>query len=522
MLTGPERERSHEHKLSVAMWLVPALAALALSLFEIGARSLWLDEAATVSIAGQPIGALGSALAHEGGNMLGYYALVHVLVGWFGSGSVAIRLPSAIGAAATAGITAALGRRLFGQSVGWIAGALAAISLTLVYWGQNARGYALMIAFTCGSFLFLIGLLKGERPVWRPWAGYVVCTTAAVYSGLEAGLVLPAQLILLAWRRGHARVLLGAVIGVGASCLPLAILAYNRGSGQLFWVPGPSFRTLKWVMQSLSSAGLEPNLFTGSGPALVFLTLGLVLAAAIRVLLAPRRAGRGADGWDIALVWIWLLVPMALDVAISEIGHSIFQARYMLVSLPAVALLLAWLLDGIWHAGAARRGRGLALRGVAAGLLAGLVALRILQLAPSYAKSTEPWRLATRYVAAQTRPGDCVAFYPLDARMPFRYYLGQRAPISVLPRLPWSQLRPYIERYDVPPAGSLGSRLLPCHRLWLVSSHAGASDGPPIARDHLRRYFSLLTRLELRYPNVAQASFGYAGIISVVLLSGRA
>ena len=58
---------------------VPAVVALALCLIELTTRSLWLDEAATVAIAGQHGSAFWHAAAHDGGNMLGYYALLHVL-----------------------------------------------------------------------------------------------------------------------------------------------------------------------------------------------------------------------------------------------------------------------------------------------------------------------------------------------------------------------------------------------------------------------------------------------------------
>ena len=70
---------------------VPAVVALALCLYELTTRSLWLDEAATVAIAGQHGSAFWHAAAHDGGNMLGYYALLHVLIGWFGDGAFVIR-----------------------------------------------------------------------------------------------------------------------------------------------------------------------------------------------------------------------------------------------------------------------------------------------------------------------------------------------------------------------------------------------------------------------------------------------
>ncbi|MGA8717633.1 MAG: hypothetical protein WB557_06480, partial [Solirubrobacteraceae bacterium] len=71
---------------------VPAIVALVLCLIELTTRSLWLDEAATVAIAGQHGSAFWSAAAHDGGNMLGYYAVLHVLIGWFGDGAFVIRL----------------------------------------------------------------------------------------------------------------------------------------------------------------------------------------------------------------------------------------------------------------------------------------------------------------------------------------------------------------------------------------------------------------------------------------------
>jgi len=77
-----------------------------------------------------------------------------------------------------------------------------------------------------------------------------------------------------------------------------------------------------------------------------------------------------------------------------------------------------------------------------------LVGGRALQLAPSYGVSPEPWQQASAYVLDRARPGDCVAFYPLDGRMAFQYYLGTRpsadrlAPRSILPVLPWGEVHP--------------------------------------------------------------------------------
>lgn len=527
MNDGPESHRGGRKSIAeIVIVALPAALALGLCLYEIRGRNLWLDEAASVTIASQHGGALGAAMAHDGGNMLGYYGLLHVLVGLFGTGSLVIRLPSALAAGVAVALLGALALRLFGRRCALLAGLLASVSLTMVYWGQNARGYTLMIALICGSYLALVHLLERNRAGWRPWLAYVLLTVGAVYSALAAVLAVAAQLVILPWHRTRLRSALSAMVAAGACCIPLAVLAISRGSGQLFWVPRPAFRGLKYVVQSLSSSGLEPSYYTGTGRFLLFLTLALTLTAAIRVAYAWRSRSARLDGWRSGLVLAWLIVPLAVSVLVSELGESIFEPRYLLVSLPAVALLLAWLLDGLWQSGAALsrirwRIAPLAAPALSVALLAALLTLRALQVAPSYAKSSEPWRAATLYVIDRARPGDCVAFYPLDVRMPFRYYLtpGLVVPTAVLPKLPWNRVRPYVEEYVVPPESQLISAVDHCGRVWVVSSHAGETDGTPASQADYRRYLILLARLHSRYPLLRAASFGYAGIISVTLLS---
>ncbi len=485
---------------------IPALLALALCLYELTARSLWLDEAATVAIASQHGGAFGAALAHDGGNMLGYYALMHVLIGLFGSGSLVIRLPSALAATATVAIVGSLALRLFGRRVALASGLLTAVSLALVYWGQDARGYVPMIALIAASFIAFVALLE-EGAGWRAWIAYVVVTTAAVYTGLEAVLVVPAQLVALLWYRNRARAVLSAVATAAACCIPLAVLAADRGSGQLFWVPPPGWREFKQVIQALTSSGLQPSFYSATGTALLVLSVVVLGAGAVRAMRL-MLAGHAPDAWRAVLVLSWLVVPVLLALLESAVGQSIFQARYLLVSLPAVSLLLAWTV---------------AEQRVAAPLmltlLAVLITLRALQVAPAYGVSTENWRSATGYVMARAQPGDCIAFYPLDNRQAFRYYLTSTAgaPRPILPTLPWSQVRPFVEDYGSLSASQLARLPLECSRVWLLSSHEGRAGGPPLSRGNYVRFVELTSGVRREYPVTRSASFGVAGLITVTL-----
>ena len=464
----------------VAVVAGPVVLAVALCLYELSGRSLWLDEAATVAIAGQHGSALWHAIGHDGGNMLGYYALLHVLIGWFGDGAFVIRLPSALAAGGAAGAVSVLALRAFDRRTAAAAGLLTAVSLPLVFWGQDARGYAAMVALVAGSFAAFAALVDTEsRPSRRAWIAYVVLTTLAVYASYVAIVAVPAQLAALAWRRRAWRRVASALAVCAMCWVPLAVLAATRGSGQLFWIARPGLKLEKQVILALTSAGFEPNFRpTWAAGALAILTVLLLVAAFVR---RPRIP------WGAWLALSWLVVPAGLMWLWSLVGQPLFTPRNALVSLPAVALMLGWLV--------ARHPSGWIV-------LAVVLALRAVALVPSYGTSPENWRAATAYVIASERPSDCVAFYPLDAQMPFAYYAHE-------------PIQPYVERYETPrlPAG--------CRRVWLVASHQGLPTGTATSRAHFARYVALRMALTRRYARHATRAFGYASIIWVEVFYGR-
>ncbi len=478
----------------------PALLAAVLCLYRIDTRSLGFDEGATVAIASQHGAALRSAIAHDGGNMSGYYVLIHALIGLFGSGELVLRLPSAIGALLAAGVVQVLALRLFDRPAALVSGLLMAVSLPLVFWGQSARSYALLVALSAGSFLALVLLIQGIRPR-AAWVAYVLCMALAVYASLMALLIVPAQLIVLLWYRERWRALLSALVGVAVCCVPLAVLAARRGSGQLFWVPRPDGTSIKQVAEALTSAGLEPNFHpTSTTVALLVVTL-LALGASAVVALRPRV------DWRPALVLSWLAIPVALALVESFVGQSIFLPRNLLMCLPAVALLLGWSLT-----------RARVPRVAACAAVAAFVALRALQLAPSYGVSPEDWRSATNHVVSKTAGGDCVAFYPTDGRDAFQYYVrGRRAPRPVLPPLPFRSAHAYVEYYATLSGRLLQSLPASCPRLWLVSSHQGQPGGTAGQRANWHRFLSLRSALASRYGRPRTESFGYAAPVQVDL-----
>jgi hypothetical protein len=426
------------------------------------------------------------------------------------------------------------------RRVAFTAGILTAVSLPLIFWGQDARGYALMVTFVAASYLAFVAIIRFEEQAEIPrrlLALYILSTLLAIYTGFVAAVIIPAQLVALVLARRRARVVIASLAVIAICCVPLLVLALGRGSSQLFWVPAPSLLVLGQAARTLTSAEMPPNFHRTATSTLTLLVSGaLLLAAAVAIVVAAREPKpRGERPWPPRGTWrvwgelmllAWLLVPVLLGVVAAKAGAPVELARSSVILMPAVALLLAWVLH---H----RRVPPV----LACAAVAAVVALRALQLAPSYGASPEPWDAATRYVLAATRAAAthtparraqasyaraCVAFYPLDGRMLFDYYLdagaaaGAAALVPVLPPRPWASVHPYVEQYTLPSPAQLQAITRRCPQLWLIASHQGQRHGPPASRADYVRYRALLAALARRYPLAQRRSFGWAAVIYAV------
>jgi mannosyltransferase len=489
----------------------PALLAIALTAYRVSTRSLWLDEGATVAIASQHGAALWHAIAHDGGNMLLYYVVLHWLIGAFGDGVAILRLPSVLATGATAALVAAIGLRLFDgdRRPAVSAALLTAVGLPLVFWGQDARGYALMVACAAASFLCvsIVFAAPPDRPLpRRPLVAFAVALLAALYTGFDAILVVPAQLLVaLSFRDRRSRALVPALAAVALLCVPLLVLADERGSSQLFWVPSLSLPVLGQALTVITSAGYPPNFHRTA-----LTTVSELVTVALVVTAALAAYGVRPVDWQLRLIGAWIVGPAALALVAALGGEPVELARAGILIIPAVSLILGW---GLWRT---RLPPPLAL----VALLV-LLGLRLEALAPSYGTSPEPWDAAAHRVLAESSTPSCIAFYPEDGRMPFAYYVrpAERSRLApVLPAVPWSVTRPYVERYVVPPPSRLSAIVRACPRLWLIASHEGQRRGPPASRSDWRSYQALLASIERHYPARTLWTFGYAAQIRALLL----
>ena len=274
-------------------------------------------------------------------------------------------------------------------------------------------------------------------------------------------------------------------------------------------------------MQSLTSSGLQSTFHR------VFTTtpgwIGTSVALLALIALAVRGGvGRSAPGtreplvsWGLVLVLLWIVVPGLIQFLVSLVAQPVLQPRNLIASVPGVALALGVGLSD------RRLPRWLAGAGIVLALL-----IRAAPLAASYGVSSEPWAQASGQVLAAARPGDCITFYPEDARNNLRWYVTRaradaRAPRSVLPDVGWATMTPYVERYATMSRARAAALRPRCRRMWLVYSHEGQPSGPAESRRHLARLGTLRARLERVFGRGRVRSLGWASVIHVELMGGR-
>ena len=107
-----------------------------------------------------------------------------------------------------------------------------------------------------------------------------------------------------------------------AAFLPQLVLVVSGDNGQLDWIPTPTPYRVAVGLWDLASRNPIA-----------------VLAAAIGVAQLVRSAVPQAAAWKTALVMVWLGAPLAATL-LASIAQPAFEARYVLVGLPALALAI--------------------------------------------------------------------------------------------------------------------------------------------------------------------------------------
>jgi mannosyltransferase len=395
--------------------------------------ALWTDELATWGMATSSMHEIQAIAKWVDVVITPYYVVMHGWVGLFGSSDLALRLPSMLAMAISAGLVGVLGGRLSTPRAGLLAGIVFAILPSSSRFAQEARPYALTVLFTLLATFFLVRAL--DRPGFWRFAAYAAAVAVlGLFHGV-ALLVLAAHgWSVLAFRREKIwRWSCAAAVG----SVPGAVLIWlgQRQKGQIVWIPDVNAGVLGEFPKGL---------------------LGATAVASIVFVVAlfslPLR-------YPAALYTAWAVVPPLCLLIVAQVT-PIWLPRYLLFTLPAWALLAGTALARVRMRWGIAAVTALALLGVTA---------QIAYRAPD--GHLEATRNLADLISAQVQPGDGVVYGSNDVgggwvgRDTVAHYLpADRRPRDVLAKQPQrtgDQLLA-IECVDVAPC--LGDT----KRLWVI------------------------------------------------------
>lgn len=339
----------------------------------IGRASLWFDEAFSIDLARMPAGAFWHTLATKEANQSAYFLLLRI---WPFHGDVGARSLSALLTGATAPLLWGLGRRLFDERTGLLAALLFAVLPFTLQASQEARGYSLlMLAATAASYLLIRACASGG--FW--WGAYVLSAGLLPYVHFFGLFVLVAHALwLFAVPEALGRGLQSLGLATGLAAPMLVFFTIHHDAAQVAWLHRPH-----WAAVAEGFDAIGTRFWVGAA------AVGLAL---VGIALGARSHRRAT-----LLVGLWLLTGPVLAIGYSLAVAPIYQVRYLAGQAPAMALLVAVILD--------RVGR----RSITIAVLAGLLVVTRGHHGPLV---HEDWRSADALLRQEFRSGDQVMTFP--------------------------------------------------------------------------------------------------------------
>ncbi len=439
--------------------LTITLVAFGLRIWELGSKSLWLDEGISVIFGREPLTRMFAVLAEQDIHPPLYYLALH---GWMlvaGESETSIRFVSLISGVLLIPLlfrlTCSLYPGRFGQVTGWLASGLAATSPFLVYYSQEARMYGPLVTAGLAATVALYDVLErpfdrsspvgenesivtsrrshlfnmGSRRELLGWCVYAIVLTIPPYLHYFGWMVIASHGVFIAL--GIFRYRLRIVPWVVSILVVCTLYAPWLGASvrQLtrlrdtpdFWKSAISL----WFVAQHAFAAFS----VGFGGALEqYFGVLILFAGAFSVgvtLLAGRAVFRGRPA-DLLLI-AYLVVPLAILLAIVARSPK-FADRYLILIVPPFLLLLARGVISFGSLGASLRrrwrvlGSGMIVVAIAAAF--GLIAISTreeLRVYEDDAYAKDDNRAAVDYLISNWQQGDSVLLM-LNFYHVFDYY----------------------------------------------------------------------------------------------------
>ena len=196
--TPPEHAKSAHVRLNPVLssqtWLVIAFLILGglLRFNQLGAKGLWGDEIWTAQWSRPPFVQVLINQTKPPDILPLMYGLVHISTR-FGESEFWVRLPAALFGVIGLVLFYRLADLTLGRRTALVGTVLMVLSPIHIWYSQDARYYTLLCALGIASVYFFYSFITSDRVRPVSWLGFLLVTTAALYTHIFAGWIILAE-----------------------------------------------------------------------------------------------------------------------------------------------------------------------------------------------------------------------------------------------------------------------------------------------------------------------------------------
>lgn len=326
------------------------LVATASRFHMLGTQSLWYDEGVAYTHSLRTLPELVPVLQRNV-HVPAYFALLGLWEDVAGSSEFALRLISAFFSILSVAWAYALGKRLYHPIAGLVAAGLVALNTFSIYYGQEARMYAMLTSIAGASMWVFIGFLRA--PNWQHGLALGLINALGIYTHVVYALVMLSQGVL-------------AVVWLGGLLYPRRATHHIRRAGSTFTAYSlANILTIAlfapWLAVALSQVFSQPNISDPVPLDLVLRVLqgwfafgntfefsmgnmGFVMYFLLLFGLISSHAPtqQPHSTWRMLLPIVWVIVSVILYLYLE------LTTRYLRFLLPTQLAFALWIGRGVW------------------------------------------------------------------------------------------------------------------------------------------------------------------------------
>jgi mannosyltransferase len=407
------------HQIALVLGLI-LLISLFLRFYDLGAESLWLDEAESIKESSLSV----QGIADHSNQPPFYFLLLRGWIHLFGTSEAAIRSLSAIFGVLAVWLIFLVGKALFNPRVGLTGAFLAAFAYFPIYHSQDARAYSLLLFLSLLSYWLFIKIIKTGKKWYYP--AYLFAGLLLVYTHFYGLFIIFSQVVffLIFFKQFKTQrwKFITTIAALVLVLIPSIWLLRDRISsiaGNGFWLPRPGFSHIRDNFVNFSGTGSTRYVVLVLFVLLAVLGFWAVRQAEEKFSQGKTKKHQGNPVWQtrlespqtIVLLLLWLCVPILIPFIESQVMTPVYQAKYTLGAYPAFCLLIANGLNNIrW-------------RWVFYPVLVLIVVLSSIGLSTYYRYDVkEQWREAAQLVDSRAQSGDVIVICEGYYRSAFDYY----------------------------------------------------------------------------------------------------